>query len=134
MASRTSSGTHSQAQAFDLDRYLGSTAEAVNAALDRFLPKASTRPPTIHRAMRYSLLAPAKRVRPIITVLAAEQLGYADRFESTSDIANQIASLVPYNLPLTTLSAFNAGIGRSHGTSTSGPPGCRISIARIAVS
>lgn len=39
------------------------------------------------------------------------QLGYADRFESTSDIAGQIASLVPYNLPLSTLSAFDAGIG-----------------------
>lgn len=39
------------------------------------------------------------------------QLGYAERFESTSDIAGQIASLVPYSVPLTTLSTFNAGIG-----------------------
>jgi predicted Zn-dependent peptidase len=39
------------------------------------------------------------------------QLGYADRFESTSDIANQIAALIPYGLPMSTLSAFNAGIG-----------------------
>jgi predicted Zn-dependent peptidase len=39
------------------------------------------------------------------------QLGYADRFESTGDIASQIAGLVPYGLPLSTLGAFNAGIG-----------------------
>jgi len=39
------------------------------------------------------------------------QLGYAERFESTGDIAAQIAGLVPYGLPLTTLGAFNSGIG-----------------------
>ena len=39
------------------------------------------------------------------------QLGYAERFESTGDIAGQIASLVPYGVPLGTLGAFNAGIG-----------------------
>ena len=40
------------------------------------------------------------------------QLGYADRFETTSDIANQIAALVPYDLPLSTLDAFDAGIAK----------------------
>jgi zinc protease len=40
------------------------------------------------------------------------QLGYADGFESTGDIAAQISNLVPYNLPLTTLGAFNAGISK----------------------
>ena len=39
------------------------------------------------------------------------QLGYAERFESTGDIAAQIAALVPYGLPLSTLGAFNSGIG-----------------------
>jgi zinc protease len=39
------------------------------------------------------------------------QLGYAERFESTGDIAGQIATLVPYDVPLSTLSTFNAGIG-----------------------
>ena len=40
------------------------------------------------------------------------QLGYAEGFESTRDIAAQVSALIPYNLPLTTLNAFNAGIGR----------------------
>jgi len=38
------------------------------------------------------------------------QLGYAERFESTGDIAGAIAGLVPYGVPLSTLSTFNAGI------------------------
>ncbi|MEQ1690753.1 MAG: pitrilysin family protein [Gemmatimonas sp.] len=39
------------------------------------------------------------------------QLGYAEGFESTGDIAGQIASLIPTGVPLTTLGTFNAGIG-----------------------
>jgi predicted Zn-dependent peptidase len=39
------------------------------------------------------------------------QLGYAEGFESTRDIAMQIAALVPYELPLTTLSRYNVGVG-----------------------
>lgn len=39
------------------------------------------------------------------------QLGYAERFESTGDIADQVAALVPYDLPLSILGAFNTGVG-----------------------
>jgi zinc protease len=39
------------------------------------------------------------------------QLGYAERFETTGDIASQIANLIPYGVPLTSLGTFNAGIG-----------------------
>ncbi len=39
------------------------------------------------------------------------QLGYAENFESTGDIAGQLSQLIPYGLPLSTLGAFNAGIG-----------------------
>ena len=34
----------------------------VDAALDRVLPPESAPPPNIHRAMRYSVLAPGKRL------------------------------------------------------------------------
>jgi predicted Zn-dependent peptidase len=40
------------------------------------------------------------------------RLGYADGFESTSDIAAQVANLVPTGLPLSTLGAFDAGIAK----------------------
>jgi geranylgeranyl diphosphate synthase, type II len=44
---------------------------AVDAALDRLLPGESTHPPSIHRAMRYSVQAGGKRVRPILCLESA---------------------------------------------------------------
>ena len=60
---------------FDLSRYLDTRSAEVNAALDRFLPKEKTKPATIHRAMRYSLFAGGKRMRPALTLAAAEACG-----------------------------------------------------------
>ncbi|MDB6032928.1 MAG: Farnesyl-diphosphate synthase [Verrucomicrobiales bacterium] len=57
---------------FDLNTYLEGRTAAVNAALDKFLPKASTKPATIHEAMRYSLFAGGKRMRPALCLAAAE--------------------------------------------------------------
>jgi len=48
---------------------------AVNRALDGFLPRATTRPRTIHRAMRYSLFAGGKRLRPALCLAAAAACG-----------------------------------------------------------
>ena len=59
----------------DLKRYLVARQKEVDRALDRFLPKASTRPATIHKAMRYSLFAGGKRLRPILCLAAAEACG-----------------------------------------------------------
>src|SRR3989440_3411526 len=56
---------------FDLQTYLSARTAAVNRALDRFLPKAATRPFTIHEAMRYSLFAGGKRMRPALCLAAA---------------------------------------------------------------
>jgi geranylgeranyl diphosphate synthase type II len=44
---------------------------AVDAALERFLPAEGTRPPSIHEAMRYSVFAGGKRVRPILCLESA---------------------------------------------------------------
>ena len=60
---------------FDLEAYLAGRTAAVNRALDRFLPKAATRPATIHKAMRYSLFAGGKRMRPALCLAAAEACG-----------------------------------------------------------
>lgn len=65
-----------QAQtSFDIATYLAGTTDEVNTALDRFLPKASAKPPTIHKAMRYSLFAGGKRLRPALCIAAAEACG-----------------------------------------------------------
>jgi geranylgeranyl diphosphate synthase type II len=44
---------------------------AVDAALDRLLPAENAQPPSIHRAMRYSVQAGGKRVRPILCLESA---------------------------------------------------------------
>src|SRR5437667_9823633 len=60
---------------FDLEAYLAGRTATVNRALDRFLPRARTRPATIHKAMRYSLFAGGKRLRPALCLAAAEACG-----------------------------------------------------------
>ena len=60
---------------FDLTQYLDTRTTAVNRALDKFLPKESAKPTTMHRAMRYSLFAGGKRMRPALTIAAAEACG-----------------------------------------------------------
>jgi geranylgeranyl diphosphate synthase type II len=59
----------------DLKRYLAGRQKQVDHALDRFLPKASVPPATLHKAMRYSLFAGGKRLRPILCLAAAEACG-----------------------------------------------------------
>src|SRR2546423_528275 len=63
------------ATAFDLERFLAVRTEMVNRALDRFLPPGTTRPATIHKAMRYSLFAGGKRMRPALCLAAAAACG-----------------------------------------------------------
>jgi geranylgeranyl diphosphate synthase type II len=63
------------ASARDIQEYLASRSEAVNRALDRFVPPAATKPATIHKAMRYSLFAGGKRMRPALCLAAAEACG-----------------------------------------------------------
>jgi len=59
----------------NLKAYLGSRQRIIDRALDRYLPKDNVRPATIHKAMRYSLFAGGKRLRPILTLAAAEACG-----------------------------------------------------------
>lgn len=65
-------------QADGLSIYLEERRQLVERALARCLPAATVRPATIHRAMRYSLLAGGKRLRPILTLAAAEACGAKD--------------------------------------------------------
>jgi geranylgeranyl diphosphate synthase, type II len=61
--------------AFDLEAYLQERRRLVDAALDGFLPSEDTRPPSVHHAMRYSVLAGGKRLRPILVIAGAEVVG-----------------------------------------------------------
>jgi geranylgeranyl diphosphate synthase type II len=56
----------------DLKAYLRSRQRKIDRALDRYLPRANTKPATLHKAMRYSLFAGGKRLRPILCLAATE--------------------------------------------------------------
>src|SRR6184192_4005701 len=58
-----------------LRSYLAARQKKIDQALDRYLPKENVRPATIHKAMRYSLFAGGKRLRPILCLAAAEACG-----------------------------------------------------------
>ena len=75
MSARTSCLLKARPLHFDLPRYLAARGRLVNRALDRLLPPATTKPATIHKAMRYSLFAGGKRLRPILCLAAAEACG-----------------------------------------------------------
>jgi len=52
--------------------YLQEQQKLIDCELDRLVPAESVPPATIHRAMRYSLFAGGKRVRPLLCLAAAD--------------------------------------------------------------
>jgi geranylgeranyl diphosphate synthase type II len=50
-------------------------AALINTYLDQIIPAEDTQPEPIYRAMRYSLFAGGKRLRPILCIVAGESLG-----------------------------------------------------------
>ncbi len=59
----------------ELNAYLAPRQKRIERALHRYLPGEAVRPATIHKAMRYSLFAGGKRLRPILCLAAAEACG-----------------------------------------------------------
>ena len=62
---------------FDLKSYLGTRRESIEEALDRHLPSLQSRPARLHESIRYSVLAPGKRLRPTLVLASAEAVGGA---------------------------------------------------------
>jgi geranylgeranyl diphosphate synthase type II len=80
----------------DLTAYLEARRALVDAALDTVLPPESAAPVTIHRAMRYSVLAPGKRLRPILVIAGAEAVG--GRPETVMETACALELIHAYSL------------------------------------
>lgn len=59
----------------DLTEIMAQRRAEVDAALDRWLPPADAPPPTIHEAMRYSVFAGGKRLRPLLALFGSEAVG-----------------------------------------------------------
>ncbi|HEY4089314.1 MAG TPA: farnesyl diphosphate synthase [Bryobacteraceae bacterium] len=71
-----------------LQEFLAEQQRRVDAALDRLTPPESAHPTTIHRAMRHSLFAGGKRIRPILCISAAAAVN-----KDAPDIMNAACSL-----------------------------------------
>jgi geranylgeranyl diphosphate synthase type II len=82
--------------AFDLAGFLGKSTAAVNRALDGFLPRATAKPATLHQAMRYSLFAGGKRLRPALCLAAAQACG--GRWEPALPLACALECIHTYSL------------------------------------
>src|SRR6266436_363234 len=60
-----------------LAEYMAAKQKAVDTALNRWVPREDQNPATIHRAMRYSLFAGGKRIRPLLAMAAAHAVSDA---------------------------------------------------------
>jgi len=85
----------------NLTQYLKSRQQMIDRALDRFLPKENAAPPTIHKAMRYSLFAGGKRLRPILCLAAAE--GCKGRVREALPLACAMECIHTYSLKIAVL-------------------------------
>ena len=85
---------------FDLKTYLRDRQQRVEAALDASLPTGY--PETVYEAMRYSLLAGGKRLRPILCLATCELLGGAESIAMPTACALEMIhtmSLIHDDLP-----------------------------------
>ena len=79
-----------------LAEYVAGKQRAVDAALDRWAPPETAAPSTIHKAMRYSLFAGGKRIRPVLCIAAAEAV--ADFAPGVEDVACALELVHTYSL------------------------------------
>src|SRR2546430_298592 len=82
--------------AMNLKSYLKSRQTTIDRALDPYLPKENVKPTTIHKAMRYSLFAGGKRLRPILCLAAAEACG--GKIENALPLACAMECIHTYSL------------------------------------
>src|SRR5579863_5844276 len=79
-----------------LPEYLRTQQELIDRHLDRLVPAEPVPPETIHRAMRYSLFAGGKRIRPILFLEAARSV--AGDVRGAADAACSLEFIHTYSL------------------------------------
>ena len=109
------STSSSAAAPFDFKLYMGTQAAAVHAALDAAVPLAY--PEAVTEAMRYSLLAGGKRVRPVLCLAACELVGGAPANAMPTACALEMLhtmSLIHDDLPSMDNDDFRRGVPTCH--------------------
>jgi geranylgeranyl diphosphate synthase type II len=79
-----------------LTDYLQEQCRLVEAALNRWVPPETEPPQSIHRAMRYSLFAGGKRIRPVLCMSAARAV--SDSVDGLEDAACTLELIHTYSL------------------------------------
>jgi geranylgeranyl diphosphate synthase type II len=103
--------------AFDLGSYLKARRAMVDEALERALPPDDAPPPSVHRAMRYSVMAGGKRLRPILVIAGAEAVGGRAEIVMPTACALELIhtySLIHDDLPAMDDDDFRRGRPTSH--------------------
>jgi geranylgeranyl diphosphate synthase type II len=101
----------------DLNAYLEERRRLVDEALERVLPPEEAPPPTVHRAMRYSVQAGGKRLRPILVIAGAEAVGGEARLVMPTACALELIhtySLIHDDLPAMDDDDYRRGRLTSH--------------------
>jgi len=96
---------------FDLTAYMA------DRALDRFLPRESAPPASLHKAMRYSVFAGGKRLRPVLVAAGAEAVGGTLEAVMPAACAVEMIhtySLIHDDLPAMDNDDFRRGVPTSH--------------------
>ncbi len=86
----------------DLKDYLKTVVSHVDTALDDYLPFPGEAPGAIHEAMRYTIFAGGKRLRPVLCIAAAEACGGTETLAIKAACAVELMhtySLVHDDLP-----------------------------------
>jgi geranylgeranyl diphosphate synthase, type II len=81
-------GVEAEALEADLKNYLAEQQQIVDRVLADWVPAESTEPHSIHKAMRYSLFAGGKRIRPVLAISAARAIS-----DSPDGVENAAATL-----------------------------------------
>ena len=79
-----------------LPDFFESDRAAVEAALEQILPSENTQPESIHRAMRYSIRAGGKRVRPVLCIETARM--FSHDLEGAIRVGSAIECIHTYSL------------------------------------
>jgi geranylgeranyl diphosphate synthase type II len=78
---------------------LASGVQTTDAALERLLPSPDTLPHSIHRAMRHSMFAGGKRLRPVLCMEAARMVAGTDEYPAgVEELGAAIEMLHTYSL------------------------------------
>ena len=101
----------------DLKSYLSQRCQYIDAVLDRLIPSVETPPATLHKAMRHSVFAGGKRLRPILTLAAAETVGGSKESATFAGCAVECLhtySLIHDDLPSMDDDDFRRGVPTCH--------------------